>query len=76
MPYVRKICSACDHDAGERYHNVRKCPACGKEALLSVNPYEHQSPCGCSAENASLREEVNSLRAKLGWDRKYVEWRK
>ncbi len=33
MPYVHKVCSACKHDAGERYHNARKCPGCGELTL-------------------------------------------
>lgn len=37
MSYVHKVCSACNHDAGERYHNVRKCPACKAPALRIVS---------------------------------------
>lgn len=74
MPYTHKVCSACEHDAGDRYHNVRKCPACGQLTLVAVNPYEHQSPCVCREENLSLRREVNALRNKLGWGIKYREW--
>lgn len=71
MPYVDKICSVCDHEAGNRYHNVRKCPACGRLALLAKNPYEHQSPRVCYEENTILRDEVNRLRKQLGQRPKY-----
>ena len=33
MPYIHKVCSACNHDAGEKYHSARKCPKCGELAL-------------------------------------------
>lgn len=38
MPYVQKTCSACKHEAGERYHSARKCPQCGKLALVITAP--------------------------------------
>jgi|GEM_PF-4452301 len=74
MPYVRKVCSVCDHDAGERYQNVRKCPVCREVALVSVSSYAHQSRAiGCQ-ENRLLRQEVNSLRSELGRPLKYQEY--
>lgn len=76
MPYVHKICSACDRDAGERYHNMRKCPGCGQPTLVAATPFHAPSSHCTRAENLALRREVNRLRKKLGMGIKYREWSK
>ena len=71
VPYAHKLCTKCGHDAGERYHNVVKCPACGEVALIAATRFEHQGPACCREENRLLREEVNALHVQSGKPSKY-----
>jgi len=71
MPYTKKVCTACDYEAGERYHNVRLCPKCGLRTLIPVEPFPRRGAVNLLSENLLLRAEINALRKKAGLKPKY-----
>jgi hypothetical protein len=50
-----------------------ECDALREKLAVADEMFNRQAD-GFETENRALRKEVNELRAKLGCDRKYVEW--